>query len=63
MFAANDLESIIQIAGQELGRVLRVDRAEIRIDPNLAAASLSEVAQSGGNVQSAIRQAAGGDDE
>ncbi len=31
MFASNDLESIIQIAGQELGRVLRVDRAEIKI--------------------------------
>jgi GAF domain-containing protein len=63
MFASNDLESIIQIAGQELGRVLRVDRAEIRIDPNLAAMPLSEVAQSGGNDPSAIRQAAGGDDE
>ena len=74
MFAANDLEAIIQIAGQELGRVLRVDRAEIKIDPNLAAA-LSEVAQSGGNGQAsrrlktdtggqaALRQAAGGDNE
>src|SRR5512143_2879952 len=32
MFAANDLESIIQIAGEELGRVLRVDRAAIKLE-------------------------------
>ena len=31
MFASNDMETIIQIAGQELGRVLRVDRTEVRI--------------------------------
>jgi len=57
MFASNDLESIIQIAGQELGRVLRVDRAEIKIDPNLAAAPQAESAPSGGNGLSAARPA------
>ena len=57
MFASNDLESIIQIAGQELGRVLRVDRAEIKIDPNLTAAPLAEPAPSGGNGLSAARPA------
>lgn len=31
MFASNDMETIIQIAGQELGRVLRVDRTEVRL--------------------------------
>ena len=75
MFASNDMETIVQIAGDELGRILRVNRAEIKIDPSLAAAPLSEVAQPGSNTQasrrlktdsggqSAVRQAAGGDDE
>jgi GAF domain-containing protein len=31
MFASNDLESIIQIAAEELGSLLRVDRAQIMI--------------------------------
>jgi GAF domain-containing protein len=57
MFASNDLESIIQIAGQELGRVLRVDRAAIKINPNLAAALQAEPAPSGGNGLSAARPA------
>jgi GAF domain-containing protein/HAMP domain-containing protein len=63
MFAADDLESIIQIAGQELGRVLHVDRAAIRLDPNLATAPLAEVAQPGGNGQSDDQQVGGGVDE
>ncbi len=75
MFASNDLETIVQIAGDELGRILRVDRAAIKLDSGLVAAPQSELTPSGGNAQasrrlktdtggqSAVRQAAGGDDE
>ncbi len=31
MFAANDLETIVQIAGEELGRILQVDRTEVKL--------------------------------
>jgi len=31
MFAANDLEMIVQIAGEELGRILRVNRTEVTL--------------------------------
>jgi hypothetical protein len=37
--------------------VLRVDRAEIKIDPNLATAPLSKVTQLGGNGKTADWQA------
>jgi len=63
MFAANDMESIVQIASEELGRVLRVGRAEIKIDPNLTATPLPESARPSGNGQSAEWQTGGGDDE
>jgi GAF domain-containing protein len=38
MFAANDLESILQIAGDELGRVLRVKQTTVKVRSELAAA-------------------------
>jgi GAF domain-containing protein len=36
MFAANDLETIVQIAGEELSRILRVSRTEVTVGPALA---------------------------
>jgi GAF domain-containing protein len=57
MFASNEMETIVQIASEELGRILHVDRAEIKIDPNLAATPQAEPAPSGGNGQSAARPA------
>ncbi len=37
MFAANDLETIVQIAGEELGRVLRVKQTTVKVRSELAA--------------------------
>ena len=38
MFAANDLETIIQIAGEELSRILRVKQTTVRVRSELAGA-------------------------
>jgi GAF domain-containing protein len=56
MFAANDLETIIQIAVEELGQALRVSRAEIQIGSDVIAPALVEASPPGGNGQSAKRQ-------
>ncbi len=37
MFAANDLETIVQIAGEELGRVLHVKQTTVKVRSELAA--------------------------
>ena len=38
MFAANDLETIVQIASEELGRVLQVKQTTVKVRSELAAA-------------------------
>ena len=38
MFAANDLETIVQIAGEELGRVLQVKQTTVKVRSELASA-------------------------
>ena len=37
MFAANDLETIVQIAGEELGRILQVKQTTVKVRSELAA--------------------------
>ncbi len=37
MLAANDLHSIAQIAGDELGRALRISRAEVKVGSEFVA--------------------------
>jgi GAF domain-containing protein len=39
MFAANDLETIVKIAGEELGRVLRVKQTTIKVRSELTEAA------------------------
>ncbi|HTP10233.1 MAG TPA: GAF domain-containing protein [Anaerolineae bacterium] len=40
MFAANDLETIVQIAGEELGRVLQVKQTTVKVRAESSAASI-----------------------
>jgi signal transduction protein with GAF and PtsI domain len=47
MFAANDLETIVQIAGEELGRILQVRQTTVKIRSELA-----ELSTQPGNGQS-----------
>ena len=37
MFAANDLETIVQIASEELGRILQVKQTTVKVRSELAA--------------------------
>ena len=49
MFSQNDLESIVEIAATELGRILQVGRAEVRIGADTLAAVTPQVATEAGN--------------
>jgi GAF domain-containing protein len=52
MFAANDLEAIVQIAGEELSRILRVKQTTIKVRSELA-----EAASQSGNGQTPDQRA------
>ena len=46
MFAANDLETIVQIAGEELSRILRVNRTEVTVGPAFAESAIETAVRS-----------------
>jgi GAF domain-containing protein len=52
MFSQNDLESIVEIAATELGRVLQVGRAEVRIGADALVAADAAAASASGNGRS-----------
>jgi GAF domain-containing protein len=46
MFAANDLETIVQIAGEELSRILRVSRTEVTVESAFAELAIATAVRS-----------------
>jgi GAF domain-containing protein len=63
MFASNDMETIVQIAGNELGRILHLSRTKVRLETETLDMVAPAVLTANGTGQAASGQAGGGVDE